>query len=207
MMMKRILIATALAFASVSHAENGDWARKLQDYKGQVQRSSNVRLLVHNAFYTAGAVASCSMSAAVVGAAFVSDTAPGTNLLAETIANAAVPDYKTYEAMLSWETLAQMGRGMIGGGPIAMVESLQFVVLWLGGKESQSFEQVKQVYASTVRTAETVLGRDGQCFLNLSRVLLARREMQARGMLPAGKPVPALVPDHNTTQMPAPTAP
>ena len=203
--MKKFALIVALALGSAAHADHSNWAEKLAKYKDQVQRVSNTMLLVHNGFYTGAALTACSMSAAVVGAAFISDTAPVTNVISETIANSAAPDYKTYEALYSWDTLAQMGRGLIGGAPIAMVESLQFVVLWLGGKEDQSFDQVKKVYASTLATANSVFSRESQCMMNLSKVLLARREMVHRNMLqgpPRQTDTPAPTPAPNPAPVP-----
>ena len=91
-------------------------------------------------------------------AAFAADTAPVTNGIAEIIAGTANPDYQSYETLLSWETLASTGRGLAGGGVIAVVESLEFVVLWLGGHEEKSYAALAKTYASTIATAAKRLG-------------------------------------------------
>lgn len=201
--MKRLMLVLALSLSTVAHASNADWADKLERYRQGLKTTTDLNLWVNNTFFTSAALATCSMSAAVVGAAFIADTTPVTNLVAETIANSTVPDYQSYESLLSWESLAQLGRGLIGGGPIAMVESLQFVVLWLGGNQDQSFEQAKKVYSSTFKTAESVFANESQCMMSLSRVLLVRREMQARKILPGGQFPPAQTPDQPPVQTPA----
>lgn len=180
--MTKLLLTMLVALSTTVHAEAGDWADKIDDYKRQVKIAPNHLLWVHNLFYTSGAVATCSMSAAVVGATFVGDTVPVGNIVAETIANVANADYKTYDALMSWETLAQLMRGTAGGGAVALVESLEFVVQWLGGQEERSFKSLRENYASTFNTMDTVMSKEGQCVTNIMRVLMVRKEMQARRM-------------------------
>lgn len=180
--MTKLILTALVALGTTVHAETGDWAEKIDNYQRQVKAAPNHLLWVHNLFYTSGALATCSMSAAVISATFVSDTVPAGNIVAETIANVANADYKTYDTLMSWETLAQMMRGTAGGGAVALVESLEFVVQWLGGQEARSFKSLRENYASTFKTMDTVMAKEGQCVTNVVRVLMARKEMQARRM-------------------------
>lgn len=178
--MKRILFAVSFLFALNANAAQNDWQAKLENYKTEIQTISAGQLRWHYAYYVGAAFGTCALSTVVTGATFVADTVPVTNILAEVIANNTNVDYKTYENLVSWETLANTGRGAVGGAAVGVVESLQFVTLWLAGNEAQSFEQLKKAYASTVATAEAVFAEQGKCMMSISKVLLVRAELAKR---------------------------
>lgn len=181
--MKRLILVIALVAGGIAHAEGSNWAQRLEKHKQNMQSTSNTMLWVNNAFFTAGAMSTCSMSTVVAAAAFIGDTVPVGNIVSETIANVSSDDYKTFDAVNRWEALGQIGRGAVGGAVVTAVDALKFVVLWLGGQESRSFESAKQVYASTFETLNTVFAREGQCLMNVSRVLITRQEMVNRRMV------------------------
>jgi hypothetical protein len=178
--MKGTFFAIAILIGGLAQAEDSHWAEQLETYKQNMQNAPDTLLWANNAFYTAGSVATCSMSAAIAAATFVSDTVPVGNIISETVANVASLDYHTYESLKSWETLGQIGRGAVGGGAIAMVDALKFVVLWLGGQEARGFESAKKVYASTFETMNVLFAREGQCLMNVSRVFITREEIKRR---------------------------
>ena len=124
--------------------------------------------------------AGCTGSVVAIAAALCADTLPLTNPIAETIGNLADQDYKTYQSLMDWETLANLGRGTVGGAAVAPVEALEFVLLWLAGNEDQSFEALKKVYGSTFATIDAMMSNDSACYVNLARVQIVRAEWQRR---------------------------
>ncbi len=183
--MKKFLIIASMVFASGAQAAQVDWKTQLEDYKTHIQTLNNGQLVLRTAFYSGMSIATCTLAAGMTAAAFVSDTAPITNVLAEVIANNANPDYQTFEKIWSVETLANTARGTVGGGVVGVAEALEFVNLWLGGNTDLAFGQLKKAYASTYATAEALFADQGQCLMSYSKVLLTRIEMQKRGMMPA----------------------
>ena len=63
---------------------------------------------------------------------------------------------------------------------VAVIESLEFIGLWLGGNEAQAFEMVKKTYASTIATANALFADQGQCMMNISKVMITRAELKRR---------------------------
>jgi len=184
--MKRLVLIATLLMATAAQAEQRPaWQQNLEQYKVSLEQVSPAGLQMRQGFYIGAAMTTCALSVVVTGATFVSDTVPVTNILGEGLANIANPDYETYEKILSWETLANTGRGMAGGGVVAVAESLEFVVLWLGGNEAQSYEGLKKTYASTVATAEAMFAEQSKCMMSISKVLLTRAEIQKRSQRPS----------------------
>lgn len=189
--MKKLVLIMSLLLGSAAQADQvPEWQQKLEQYKVSLAEASGAGLQLRQGFYIGAAVTTCALSTVVTGATFVADTVPLTGVLGEGLANVVAPDYQTYEKILEWENLANIGRGVIGGGPVAVVESLEFVALWLGGNEAQAFEGLKKTYASTVATANALFAEQGQCMMNISKVLLTRAEIQRRSELPSPLRVP-----------------
>lgn len=182
-MKKLIFICASLLIAGAAHADAPDWQGALEQYKKEVQAATNGGLWGRHAFYAVNATATCSLSAVITGAAFIADTAPMTNIVAELIGNTADPAYRTYESIWDWKTLEQTALGVAGGGAIGMVETLEFITLWLGGNEHLAFNKLKQNYASTIATANSVFANQGQCMMSISKILITRTEMRNRGLL------------------------
>src|SRR5690606_2818219 len=124
-------------------------------------------------------------SVAITAATFIADTMPIANGVSEVVGNTVDEKYQTqtYESMFSWEALAQYGRGALGGGVIAVVETLEFVTLWLAGNEEASYAAVKKMYASSISTADALFAREGKCLMQISKVALTRKELQKRGAM------------------------
>lgn len=190
--MKRLVLIAALFFASAAQAEQlPDWQQKLINYQSNVTRMTMSGLHVRQAFYITKAIATCAASTAVTAAAFTSDTIPLGNILGETIANISDPDYQTYEALLDWETLANLGRGAAGGAVVGVAEALEYVTLWLGGNEEEAWAALAKNYESSLATANALFAEQGQCMMNLSKVMLTRKELAKRRSLQT----PELKPD------------
>lgn len=179
--MKKLILIVSLIFAGAVHADQVPaWQQKLEAYKASLADSTNAGLRVRYGFYAGMALTTCALSTAVTAATFVTDTVPLTNVASEALANVINPDYQTYQNILEWENLGAIGRGAVGGGPVAVIESLEFVGLWLGGNEAQAFEMVKKTYASTIATANALFADQGQCMMNISKVLITRAELKRR---------------------------
>ncbi len=192
--MKRIVLLLSLTLSAAAHADQAPaWQQKLEAYKVSLDQSTNAGLQVRQGYYIGAAVTTCALSTVVTGATFVADTVPLTSILGEGLANVANPDYMTYKQIMEWETLAGMGRGTVGGAGVAVIESLEFVVLWLAGNETQAFEGLKKNYASSFATMESLFAQQGQCMMNISKVLITRAEIARRGQLPSPMRVPVEV--------------
>lgn len=179
--MKKLVLIAALVFGGAVHAaEVPAWQQKLEAYKASLGGYTNAGLRLHYGFYAGMALTTCSLSAVVTGATFVADTVPVGNVVSESLANITNPDYQTYKNILEWENLGAIGRGAVGGGPVAMLETLQFIGLWLGGNEDQAWEGVKKTYASTIATANALFAEQGQCMMSISKVMIIRAELKAR---------------------------
>lgn len=189
-MKKLVLILSLIASGAAQADQIPAWQQKLETYRAGLEQATPAGLQVRRGFYIGAALTTCALSTVVTGATFVADTVPVTNLLAEPVANIVTPDYQTYQNILEWENLANIGRGTIGGAPVAVIESLEFVVLWLGGNQALAFEGLKKTYASTITTANTLFADQGQCMMNISKVLLTHAEIKRRAQLPAPMRVP-----------------
>ena len=190
--MKKLVLIMSLLFCGAAQANQvPDWKAKLEAYKAGLATATQTGLRVRYGFYAGAAVTTCALSTVVTAATFVADTVPVTNLASEALANISSPDYQTYQNILEWENLGNIGRGALGGGPVAVIESLEFVVLWLGGHEAQSFQALKKTYASTFATANALFAEQGQCLMNISKVAITRAELQRRAQdLPSPLRVP-----------------
>ncbi len=191
--MKKLVLILSLVFCGAAQADQvPDWKQKLETYKAGLSTASGGGLQLRYGFYAGAAVTTCALSTVVTAATFVADTVPVTNIASETLANISNPDYKTYQNILEWENLGNIGRGALGGGPVAVIESLEFVFLWLGGNEAQSFQALKKTYASTFATANALFAEQGQCLMNIAKVAITRAEIQRRSQdLPSPMRVPA----------------
>jgi hypothetical protein len=190
--MKKLILALVMSASTGAFAQQVDWKSQLESYKGKLASVSDAGLMGRWAYQAGKVMTTCSASAAVTAATFIADTAPLTAPLAELITKSSNPDYQVYETLLSWESLSATGRGVAGGGVVAIAESLQFVTLWLAGNEAQSYQAIAKIYQSTFATAEAVFAKQGQCMMSIARVSLIRLEMNRR----SGAPVhlPALAP-------------
>lgn len=200
-MKKFIFIALTMALSLPAFSQNStpvqsskdDWKVELAQFQDGLKGYSNNHVRFLLGWYGGKMVATCVASAAVTGAVFVADTLPLTNILSEGVGNLSAPDYQTYESLLSLETLAAAGRGTLGGGVIALGESLEFVVLWLGGNEEQSWEALAKVYASTAKTADALFAKKSQCVMSMAKAGLAARELGKRTQATGGStPSPVL---------------
>lgn len=178
--MRKFFVILAAGLSLSAHAAKGDWEAKLENYRQQVQTFSALGLYVSQAGNISKSFAGCTGSVVASAAAFCADTLPLLNPIAETIGNLADQDYQTYGSLIDWETLANAGRGAAGGGVVASVEALEFVMLWLAGNEDQSFEALKKVYASTFATVDAMFSNDSACYVNLARIQIVRAEWNRR---------------------------
>ncbi len=179
--MKKLALIVTLVFGSLVHAaEAPDWQKKLEAYRADMANYNNYGLYLHYGFNAGKAIATCTLSAAVVGATFASDTLPVTNILSETLANITNPDYQTYQNILAWENLPSLGRGAVGGGAVALAETVEFLGLWLGGNEAQAWDAVRKTYESSIQTYNAVFAEQGQCLMSIAKVIAIQAEIKRR---------------------------
>ena len=175
-----LLLSVALTCGVAQAAEAPKWTVELENYKNGLASATDFGLKVRQEWFIGKTLATCALSAVVTGATFITDTVPVTNFLGEGVANVANPNYQTFPNWIEWQSLASLGRGTVGGGSIAVVESLEFVVLWLGGNESQAYTQLKKTYASTVATVEALFAKESQCMMSMAKIYITVAEMQRR---------------------------
>src|SRR5688500_5852796 len=145
--MKKLVLIVSLMLSTAAQADQVPaWQLMLEQYKVSLDQSTNAGLRVRYGFYSGMALGTWTLNVAVVDATFVTHTLAVTNILGETVANISSPHYQTYQNILEWENLGSIGRGAIGGAPVALLESLQFIGLWLGGNEALAWEQVAKTY-------------------------------------------------------------
>lgn len=181
--MKKLILIGAVLFASVSQAEQPVWKTKLENYKTYLETVTDNGLWALKAGNIGWAFGTCGLSVVATGAAFITDTIPlGAGLGAEIIANTTDPNYQTYERLMSWETLGSTGKSLLGGGVVGVAESLEYVMLYLGGNEDQAWEKLKGSYASSMATMNKLFAEQGQCMMSISKIGLITVEMRKRGI-------------------------
>lgn len=199
-MKKFIFIALTMALSLPAYSQNStpvqsskdDWKVELAQFQDSLKGYSNNGIRAALAWYGAKMVGTCSASAAITGAVFIADTLPLTNILSEGLGNLSAPDYKTYNDILKLENLASLGRGTIGGGGVALLESLEYIFLVLGGND-QNWEALSKVYASTAQTAEALFAEKSLCRMSMAKAGLAARELGQRTQATGGStPSPVL---------------
>lgn len=187
--MKRLLLVLSSIFAVSAHAATEDWTTQLENYRQQVQTYTKGQLYGDQVLNMAGAVTGCMGSVAFTAVAFVSDTLPVSAPVSEYIATRTNENYQSYQTFLSWETLANTGRGTVGGAAMGTYEAMEFVLYWLSGDSEKSFAQLKQIYASTFATAEALFSKESACLMNTARVGIIKAEWRRRaGLAPVEMP-------------------
>ncbi|MCB0356996.1 MAG: hypothetical protein KDD40_08320 [Bdellovibrionales bacterium] len=181
--MKKALYAFLLTglFSFSTQAAQG-WERELENYGNAVQDYSQVHLLLNVAGYSTMMVGTCGVSALAVAASAIADTYPATNFIAEGLANLSHSGYETLdaEAFFSLRTLANTGRGTLGGAAVATLESFEFIVLWLAGREAEGFQATQTVYESTLRTAQALYSPEGKCLQSFAKLYITIGELEYR---------------------------
>lgn len=172
----------ALGLFSFSVQAEEKWETELETYGQQIQDYGNLRLYANTLGYSSLLVGTCSASALIVAATAIADTYPILNIVSESVANLTNDEYETLdaEAFLSLETLADTGRGAVGGGVVALAESFEYVFLWLSGREDQSYSGLKEVYKSTVMVSESLFSQQGKCLMSFTKLLITLNEMTYR---------------------------
>lgn len=192
--MKKIVLLISLLMTTLAYAQEEQvpgWKRELEQYRADIQKVHIVDLYLSQGFYVGAAIGTCSLSAAITGATFVTDTLPVTNILSEGIASVINRDYQTYQKnLLEWNNLASLGRGTLGGGVVGVLEALEFVGLWLEGNDDQGFEALKKVYASSFATIDALFSDKSQCVMSISKVMITRAEINRRANVPSPLRVP-----------------
>ena len=181
--MKKILfLLLACGLFSFPTQATERWERELESYASEILNYSKGELLFSVTGNSTLMVGTCTANALVVAATAIADTYPLTNFIAESFANMSYAEYETFnaEAFVSLQTLANTGRGTLGGAAVATLESFQFLVLWLSGREDEGFQATKKVYESTLRTFQGVYSRQGKCFQSFAKVYLALSELNHR---------------------------
>ena len=180
--MKIAIWSLLLALPMASQAQAKDWQAELEAFRAKESTRYTGTLWVRQAGFITAAGITCGASVAVTAAAFIADTAPVVNGLAEVIGTTVEPQYQTntYNTIASWEAAGQFGRGLAGGAVIGVAESLEFVTLWLAGNEDQSFKALSKMYASSFATAGAMFSHQSQCMMNLSKILIIRSELNKR---------------------------
>ncbi len=179
-----LFVLAIATLPSLAQAAPRDWQAELETYKATIAEKSNANLIWRHAGNTTAALGACGTAAAIAGASFVAETFPVANGLSEVVANASDENYETatYNSLLSWEAFMQLARGTAGGGLVAVKDSLKFVILFLSGDTSRSFEGVKKVYASSLATTNKMFAEQGLCMMSLSKVVLLNVELEKRGI-------------------------
>lgn len=183
--MTRLLIAALMAvgmMGTAGAAEQEAWQIELQEYEAKVQDYSNFGLTMRMGWYSSTLLASCSADVVVVAGSFVADTLPVFNFLSEGAANLVDEEYKTidFDSIISLKAAGELGRGTLGGGLAATLETFEFVFLWLAGEEDRSFEAVKKLYKSSFATANALFAEKGKCMMSFSKLLITGAELDTR---------------------------
>ncbi len=183
--MRNLFVIIAALFAVNAQAETVDWMTQLENYRVEVKAYSAQDLFWGQFGNYTKAGLGCTGAGASTVIAFVTDTIPLTNPVAEWVGNKANARYETYQAFWRWETLANVGRGATGGALMAGYEGFEWIVLWLKGDTTQAFSELAKVYASTFATAEAMFAKEGACLMNVARVAVVRAEYRRReGLAP-----------------------
>ncbi|MCC7403331.1 MAG: hypothetical protein IT288_02950 [Bdellovibrionales bacterium] len=158
------------------------WEAELQAYEAKVPQMSSARLALAMTGQTTKLIAACSADAVVVMASFVMDTLPVANLVSEGITNLVDKNYETldFESWLSFAAAGQLGRGVAGGGVAAILESAEFLFLWLAGEEERSYEAVKKMYASSFATVNALFAQKGACMMSFAKLVILGNELEER---------------------------
>jgi hypothetical protein len=182
--MKGLILLVAGLLSSVAFAGQRDWQAELAQYQESLKTTPTWQLYVLNPYWVGSAFTSCGASPFIIAAAFAADTFPGLNPAAEYIAHATDPDYKSYQDLMTWETAASLVRGAMGGGSVALTDTLKFVLQYFAGNPEPGYQDFQKVYASTFATAQALFGSQGECMMSLSKVILIEKEASTRKILP-----------------------
>lgn len=182
--MKGLILLVAGLLSSVAFAGQRDWQAELAQYQESLKTTPTWQLYLLNPYWVSAAFATCTESTIAVAAAFAADTIPGSNPAAEYIAHVANPDYQSYQDLKSWETAASLVRGTVGGGAVAVNDTLKFVLQCLAGNPELGYQDFQKVYASTFATAQALFANQGECMMSLSKVVLIEKEAATRKILP-----------------------
>lgn len=177
--MRNLILVLAVLFGSAAGARQVETTAELENYRQYLKTVTGPGLYFCYADNIARVGGTCSLSLALTGAAFFSDTVPLINPVAEWIGNKANKNYSTYDTILSWETLANTGRGALGGGVIAGYEVFDFLVKYAAG-EKMEWEQLKKVYASSFAVKDAVFSDDSRCLVSLEKLAMVRVEWRIR---------------------------
>ncbi|MCB0391601.1 MAG: hypothetical protein KDD58_09925 [Bdellovibrionales bacterium] len=184
--MRKIIFSTILSFTFFNSAYAKDasmekWAQDLEEYSQQIQDYSTERLMLNAFGYSTMMAGTCAASSMIVAATAVTDTFPVTNVISEGLANLSAAEYQTLdaEAFLSLQTLANTGRGTLGGAGVATIESFEFIFLWLSGRESEGFQATQKVYESTYQAFESLFSQQGKCFQSFAKLYLTLDELNS----------------------------
>ena len=173
--MRKLILALAMLTGLQVHAAKIDAATELANYRAEIAGSNYIQLIGYQGVNISKMSATCALSMSLTGAAFISDTIPLTNPVAEWLGNKTNRSYKTYDILLSWETLADAGRGAAGGGLVAGYEFFDYLVKFAAG-EQMDWANLKKVYASSFAVAESVFSEDSRCIVNLAKIAAVRME-------------------------------
>lgn len=183
--MRKLFVIIASIFAVNAQAEAVDWVIQLENYRSEVTTYTAQQLFWSNFGNYSKVVVGCAGAGALTGIAFVTDTVPVTNPVAEWFANKSNSRYETYRAFWSWETMANVGRGTMGGAVVGAYESWEWFSLWLKGDTSTAYSELSKVYESSFATFNAMFAREGACYMNIMRVGVVRAEYRRReGLAP-----------------------
>lgn len=183
--MKKMLVVLALLGASISSfakTQKNDlkWVNELKLYNYELQSASRERLTWNLAVESVKMAATCGSDVMLIGASFLADTFPVVGAVSEAIANILDGKYETadYDSLVSWAAAKQGVRGTAGGGMTAVVESLEYVMLYLTGDTSQAYEATSKVYESSLATLNKLLSNNAPCMMSLNKMSLVLNQLE-----------------------------
>ncbi len=177
--MRKLILVAAILCGVSANAAKVDSATELENYRLELKTVSSARLYSYAADAIVRSTGNCSLSTVLTIGAFVTDTVPLTNPVAEWLGNSSNQRYSTYNTLWSWETLANTGRGAVGGAGIAAYEAAEALVKYAAGEEI-TWEQLSQVYASSFAVSDAVFGQESRCMVNLAKLTMVRVEWRIR---------------------------
>ncbi len=152
------------------------WQQDVAAYKAEMSQLPTATLWVRHAAHWASAVATCPMAVVMLGAVIAKDTVPVVNGLIAMGAQARSGESEFW----SDAQLMEYGRGLLGGGAVAVLETLEFVYLWLAGLEEEAYQALTKQYEDSFRAGADLFSTNGQCVRHLSWVTLLMQEIESR---------------------------
>ena len=181
-MKKGLLVLSTLLTCTFAHAGQVDWQSVVEQHKQKMTTVSTAGLWGREVYYTAASAAVCSVDVVATAGAFAVDTTPLLNGASQIVGTYPNLD-EILANLFTWNAITNATRGTVGGAVVGVSDTLQFIYLWLGGDTAGSIEELAKTYVSTITVANKLFAEQGQCMMNLAKLIVVNTELINRGAI------------------------